>query len=132
MKILLTRHRLNNNIHKVKKYLFKNYKLKEKSPISKALTKTIRGKYFFKWKNALSLLNNIHFIQDEGEIDHWAETDGLSIWLSPYKDWTDHNLYYTLLHECLHGLVIRAHMNHELSEFTEHKFMLELDRRLIY
>ncbi len=130
MKIPLTRYKLNKNIHKVKKYLFKNYRLKEKSPISKALNKTIRGKYHLKWENALKVLDNIHFIQEE--ISHWAETDGVSIWLSPYKDWTNHNLYYTLLHECLHGLVIRKNKEHELSEFTEHKFMLNLDERLIY
>jgi len=126
----LTRNRLNNNINKVKKYITHNYRQKNQSAIFKAVRKTIRGKYYFKWKKSITLLNNVNFINEN--ISHWAETDGFKIWLSSHKNWNNHNLYYTLLHEALHGLVIRTNTNHELSEFIEHKFMLNLDYYLIH
>ena len=64
------------------------------------------------------------------EDGHWAETDGTSLSLNTWKQYTEELLYYTILHETLHGIVLRSG-KYELSEQLEHKMMLQLDERLI-
>jgi hypothetical protein len=75
-----------------------------------------------------TLLYNIEFLYNEE--NYWAETDGTTIWLNTYKNWTSPILYYTLIHECIHGLVIRGDGNY-LSEYKEHILMGKIDPLLI-
>lgn len=63
--------------------------------------------------------------------DHFAETDGTTIWLNVHKDFGDDDLYLTFVHEELHGYVRRAAGGHYLSEETEHRMMQLVDSRLV-
>ena len=76
-----------------------------------------------------TLIYQIEFLYNDIE-SYWAETDGETIWLNTYKYWTPDLLYYTLIHECIHGLIKRKDGNY-LSEHREHKLMGELDPLLI-
>ena len=62
--------------------------------------------------------------------NYWAMTDGETIWLNMYKEYDADLLLFTLVHEMLHGLVIREG-GYELSEVREHNLMGLLDSRLI-
>ena len=130
----ITRFQLNTSLTNIKKYILKNRKDGKKSLIIKAVNTIIRNNnYKLEWKNILTILNsnNIFFIDCKDKPIHWAETDGLKIWLSPLKEWNDHNLYYTLLHEALHGLIKRTLYSSHISELREHIIMLNLDKWLI-
>ena len=61
---------------------------------------------------------------------HFAETDGESIDLNPLKPWSRDELYWTLLHEAMHGLV-RRDDGSEVSELREHLMMVAVDPRLV-
>ena len=76
-----------------------------------------------------NILNNIEFIYDD-TYKHWAETDGKTIWLNTYKKWTQDLLKYTIIHECLHGL-IKINGKHFTSEYKEHLIMENIDKLLI-
>ena len=87
----------------------------------------------------LDAANVIHFTFDD-KCRHWAETDGGTIWLNTYHDYTRDLLYKTLLHEALHYAVLRvvdgsttsaAIRRHELSERTEHRMMDIIDPSLL-
>jgi len=75
------------------------------------------------------LIHKIEFLYNDTE-SYWAETDGETIWLNTYKNWTPDLLYYTLIHECIHGLIKRKDGSY-LSEHKEHKLMEELEPLLI-
>ena len=75
------------------------------------------------------LINNIYFIVDNIN-NHWAETDGKSIYINNIKKYSKTSLYYTILHESIHGMILRKN-NNELSEITEHKLMYNLNKKLI-
>ena len=75
-----------------------------------------------------TLLHNVEFLYNEE--NYWAETDGETIWLNTYKNWTPSLLYYTLIHECIHGLIKRKDGNY-LSEHKEHILMAEIEPLLI-
>ena len=75
-----------------------------------------------------SLLSNIQFLYDSVEC-HWAETDGSYIWLNIYKPWTTDLLFWTLVHECIHG-IITIH-GRELTEWKEHKIMRDVDSNIV-
>jgi hypothetical protein len=62
--------------------------------------------------------------------NHWAETDGYAIFLNTVKEYDEETLYMTLLHEALHGLVLRD-FRYYLSEELEHKMMTLIDPSLI-
>ena len=76
-----------------------------------------------------TLIHKIEFLYNDTE-SYWAETDGETIWLNTYKNWTFDLLYYTLIHECIHGLIKRKDGNY-LSEHKEHLLMKEIDPLLI-
>ena len=76
------------------------------------------------------LLNNILFEYDpEGR--QWAQTDGTFVWLNTWQRFDDDTLFWTILHEVLHGMFTRARGGHELSETLEHRIMESIDRRLV-
>jgi hypothetical protein len=76
-----------------------------------------------------TLLGNITFLYNDTD-QHWAETDGETIWLNTFKNWTPELLHYTLIHECIHGLIKRTDGNY-LSEPLEHRLMETINTRLI-
>jgi hypothetical protein len=81
-------------------------------------------------KQCNGLLNNVKLFYNE--IDkHWAETDGESIWLNTWKTWTYSLLVYTLIHECIHGMIKRNGI-HYIPEHKEHKIMEDLEPKLIH
>jgi hypothetical protein len=131
----LTRLQLTKSLNNVKKYINNHKKKGKKSSIHNSIKKIIRNnEYKLDWNRSLNMLNKKHifFMECNKNIPtHWAETDGVDIWLSPLKNWTEENLYYTLLHECLHGLIKRKLYNSFVSEYLEHKFMLDFDKKLI-
>ena len=60
--------------------------------------------------------------------------DGTTCRLNAWRPFDDRTLYYTLLHEELHGVVnvvLRNGESSEVSESREHQIMKSLDRRLI-
>jgi len=75
----------------------------------------------------VSLLKNIYFFNGE---DHWAETDGESIWLNKDFEYTRDCLFKTLLHESFHNMIHRSN-GHELSEEKEHRIMELIDSTLL-
>lgn len=74
-------------------------------------------------------LDHIHFF-DAGDGDHWAHTDGASTWINQCRHFTPELLYWTLLHEALHGALTREG-GVELSEWREHEIMRRIDPRLL-
>ena len=72
-----------------------------------------------------NLLYDVRFFE---EGDHWAHVDS-HIWLNQSFDFSESLLFWTLLHEVLHGaLTCRGA---ELSEWREHEIMQLIDNRLI-
>ena len=80
-------------------------------------------------KQINELLNNIEFFYDDIN-KHWAETDGESIWLNTWKEWNYEDIYYTLIHEVLHGLIRRKGIHH-IPENKEHILMKNIEPLLI-
>lgn len=124
----LTRNVVKMSIKKVNKYLSREKKLGKKSNIYRL------GKFICRTDNftidySRDFKDKINFLYDPIG-DHWAETDGISIWLNTHKVFTHGLLYYTILHEYLHGMIIRKDGNY-LSERSEHRLMEYLDQRLI-
>jgi hypothetical protein len=76
-----------------------------------------------------NVLKNIKFIYNDID-QHWAETDGESIWLNTFKIWTYPLLVYTLIHECIHGLVKRKGI-YDIPEKKEHNIMKKINNKLI-
>ena len=124
----LTRNVVKVSIKKVNNYLSRERKLGKKSNIYR-LAKFICRTDNFTIDYSRDFKDKIYFLYDPIG-DHWAETDGVSIWLNTYKVFTPKLLYYTILHEYLHGMIIRKDGNY-LSEWNEHRLMEYLDRRLI-
>ena len=94
----------------------------------KLFQKTCRNNEFYiDYERAATLNIEVDFDVDDS---FWAQTDGKVVWINTHCDFTDDDLYWTLLHECLHGMVKRR-TGHELCETTEHRVMYELDARLI-
>jgi len=75
------------------------------------------------------ILNNIELVYDDSN-SCWAETDGETIWLNTYKNWTEENLKFTLIHEALHG-VIKRNGIHDTTEYKEHIMMENVESMLV-
>ena len=126
--MIITRYQINFTKNKVKKYFENQKKLKNRSKLYKIASFIARSKNI-KIDYDRILINNIHFITDLIN-NHWAETDGNAIYINNVKDYNKNLLYYTILHESLHGCITRNNES-ELSEFAEHKLMYFLDKKLI-
>ena len=125
----ITRYKINNIRHKLKRFLL-NQKKNKKTKFRKLAHQMCRSKNIkFEFGRTAILLDNIEFITDIID-NHWAETDGKTIFINNIKDYNYKILYDTIKHEMLHGL-IRRNDNSELSEHLEHKFMYLLDPKLI-
>lgn len=126
--MIITRYQINKAKNKVKKYFINQKKARNKSKLYKIACFITRSKNI-KIDYERKLINNIYFITDIIN-NHWAETDGNAIYINNVKNYNKNLLYYTILHECLHGF-IKRNDNSELSEVTEHKLMYYLDKKLI-
>ena len=130
----LTRRAVRRAIVRCRAYLDRARRIGARSRIAKVVPNVLRGRYSLNYRHADSILQaeNVAFLEMDAAAAgrHWAETDGCSIWLSPLKRWTPDALYFTLLHEALHGLVRRKDGS-ELSEHREHVLMTMLDDRLV-
>lgn len=124
----LTRHKIKEHIIKINKYIKIEKKLGKKSIIYKSAKNICRNNEII-INYSKNTLDNIEFIYDD-IYKHWAETDAHTIWLNTYKYFDDNTLYYTLLHEYMHGLICRKN-KHYLSENLEHKIMKLVDINLI-
>lgn len=121
----ITRYKLKLCIDLVNKKI--KSELNNESKLFRIAKKYCRNDNFkFKFLNCHN--KDINFIYDKE--NHWAETDCKSIWLNVYKNFSFNLLYYTLLHEKLHGIILRKG-KFELSEEVEHKIMFEYDSLLI-
>ena len=82
-------------------------------------------------RGRVALLSQVTLIEPCDRCDQWAETDGEStIWLNPDKPFDQYTLYWTLLHEALHGLMLRADGSC-LTEYAEHRMMQWLNPQLV-
>jgi hypothetical protein len=125
----ITRYKISKIRHNLKNFLL-NQKNNKKTKFRKLAYHICRSKNIkFEFKKTEDLLDNIEFITDI-IYNHWAETDGKTIFINNIKDYNYKILYDTIKHEMLHGL-IRRNDNSELSEHLEHKFMYLLDPKLI-
>lgn len=124
----ITRDKINIIRNKLLIFLNKLEKNPDKGKFSK-LAKYICRSNDIKININKNILNNIYFITDNINL-HWAETDGINIYLNNIKNYDDKLLYYTIWHELIHGMIKRKD-NSELSEYLEHKFMFLFDKNLI-
>ena len=153
--MILTRYKILKSQLKVKKYLDKQKSLKNRSIIYKCGKKYLRGKVQINYRENLlriEKLNNDYNIDKINKINkmtsknsmtssHWAETDGETVWLNYEKEYDMNILFYTILHEELHGIIFRKFENdknnkdnfnlQELSEYIEHKIMYKINKSLI-
>ena len=125
---MITRFRLRKAILRSRADVMKD---KTQQSIMKCILQTFRQKGGFRihHEHALRILHIDRICFIESTEGHWAETDGDFIWLNRCKSFSDEDMYFTLLHESLHGIV--RHHQKELSEYREHEFMKNLDSRLI-
>jgi hypothetical protein len=78
------------------------------------------------------IVNNIEFIYNSVDC-HWAETDGETIWINIWNDtnrWNQSLLNYTVVHECIHGLIKRNGI-HYTTEYKEHIIMCLIEPLLV-
>ena len=123
--INLSRDKIKHAIEDTKLWLFNN-----KNEICNTSKNELRNdEVIFNTEHYLKVLNNIEFFYNEVD-RYWAETDGETIWLNTFKDWSYSNLVYTLIHECIHGLVKRKGI-YDIPEKKEHNIMGILDKNLI-
>ena len=84
------------------------------------------------YNHLVNILNNIDFIYNDIDC-HWAETDGKIIWLNSWNEtnrWNQDTINYTIVHECLHGLIKRDGI-HYTTEYKEHIIMGLIDSLLV-
>jgi hypothetical protein len=97
-------------LNRARTFLDRARRAGNRSSLNRAVESALRLQtYTLDWEHAERILDSsaVDFLDASERPKHWAETDGQSIWLSPLKPWCDEALYYTLLHEAMHGLVKR-------------------------
>lgn len=126
---MITRFQISKARKKCLRYFYHNRKLGKKSLIYIYTRDILRTSNFrLNYNHALKVLFHIEFIYNNVD-QHWAETDGQTIWLNTYKTFSDELLENTLLHEAFHGLVRRN--IHFIPEEKEHKIMSKINTLLI-
>ena len=118
----ITRYRIREGVKWTRNYIKKN-----ESKIYKVAKHICRSDVIIDYKR--DVLNNIHLIYEPIE-NHWADTDNITININTCKNFTQDLLNYTILHESLHGMIIKMNKTN-LSEYKEHCIMYELDKELI-
>jgi hypothetical protein len=128
---MITRYKIKKARNLAKTFFRKQIKLRKKSKIYINCRHVLRSNNFtINYRNSFKCLNNIDFIYDPIN-KHWAETDGISISINTYKDFTLQDMTYTLIHEAMHGIIYRD-SKHELPEEKEHKIMELVNPLLLY
>lgn len=119
---MLLRSTINKARRKSKQFFAKQQRAGRNSKLYKSSKFILRTNNFsINYSRAFKCLDNINFIYDNIN-NHWAETDGKSIWLNTYKIYNDKLLSNTLIHEALHGIIYREN-RHEIPEYKEHQIM---------
>ncbi len=126
----ITKSTLRVELSRVKGWLDRERKAGIRSRLVRMIPTVVRGKYTLNWNNAMKVLQTVDFIPADELPQHWAETDGKKIWINPLKEWSREELFYTLLHEALHGIVQRGTRG-DVSELREHLLMSRIDPRLV-
>ena len=115
---------------KAKSFFTEQKNLGKKSRIYKISKDILRtDNFIIDYNTSFRCLDNINFIYDQIH-RHWAETDGKGIELNTWKTFTDKLLTDTLIHEALHGIVLRD-SKHTIPEEKEHRIMELIDPDLI-
>ena len=84
------------------RYFTSQQRLGNRSAIYKSSKSILRTtKFSIDYLQAFKILDHIDFIYDDIN-RHWAETDGISITLNTFKDFSEKLLTDTLVHEALH------------------------------
>lgn len=129
----VTRGAIARAVRRVTSFLSQQERAGARSRVARAARRVARGSetVIIDYAHAKTVLRNIEFDVAECVDDgSWASTDGSCIWLSPHRPFCASTLFYTVLHEAMHGMVRRAR-GHELSELAEHRLMALTDRRLV-
>jgi len=113
-----------------KKFFIEQKRLGNESIIYKSCRNVLRtNNFLIDYNNPLKCLDNIEFTYDSIN-KYWAETDGISIFINTYKNYTLELLTNTLIHEGLHYTIYR-NLKHEIPEEKEHKIMELINPQLI-
>lgn len=125
----LTRLKINEAKGRVQNFFKINKKMGKKSKIYKISKKYCRNKNIeIDYNSGLQCLERINLFYNN--IDkHWAETDGIEIWLNIYRKYNDDLLEKTLLHEAFHGIILAN--GHSIPEYKEHDIMKLIDSKLL-
>jgi hypothetical protein len=127
---MLLRSTINKARRKSKQFLAKQQRHGCNSKLYKSSKFILRTNNFsINYYRAFRCLDNIDFIYDNIH-KHWAETDGIGIWLNTYKNYTDKLLTNTLILEALHGIVYRDN-RHPIPEKKEHQIMELINLELV-
>lgn len=113
---------------RVRDYLLRQEALAWRSAVEVSARKVVRGRVVARYRRRPLRVRWLH-----PSDPHWADTDGESVWLATHG-FDDETLFFTLLHEELHGVVRRVGTNGvetELSEWREHRMMQQIDARLV-
>ena len=121
----ITRRQVKIAYDQVQRFLDKEIKLGTKSIIFIAAKKICRCSEI-----TINHPRNLKIEFFNIENGHWAETDGEIIYLNANKNYSQEVLYYTILHEILHGYILR-NKHHEISEHLEHRIMELIDKKLV-
>ena len=126
----LTRPAIMKQCERVRAFLREQEDLGTQSTIWRAAVNVCRSSNIcLNFEQCEGLLADVQLFYDDIN-NHWAETDGYAIFLNMVKEYDEETLYMTLLHEALHGLVLRD-FRYELSEEVEHRMMRLIDPSLI-
>ena len=121
---------LKKSREKAAKYFAEQQRLGNSSAIYKSSKSILRTtKFIIDYPQIFRILDNVDFIYDDVN-RHWAETDGISITLNIFKNFTDELLTNTLIHEALHGVILRD-SRHMIYEEKEHRIMALIYHDLI-
>ena len=108
--------------NKSKKFFIEQQILGYNSNIYKSCKSILRtSNFIINYSKTFECLDNIDFIYDPIN-NHWAETDGKSILINTYKNYTLELLTNTLIHEAMHYIIYRD-SKYEIPEEKEHKIM---------
>ena len=121
-----------SNIRKAKIFAIKWLKT-NKHKFNNSIKSVLRTPHFtLDYNHYLNILNNIKFIYNDIDC-HWAETDGITIWLNIWNEnnrWNQEFINYTIVHECLHGFIKRNGIYYT-TEYKEHIIMGLIDSLLV-
>ena len=127
---MLRRSKIRKAREKSKRFFLRQQRLGVKSDIYKSCKFVLRTqKFTIDYNKLFECLDNINFIYDSIN-KHWAETDGHSISLNTFKNFSHKLLTNTLIHEALHDVIYRD-SRHIIPEKKEHRIMELINPQLL-